>query len=89
MSYVLTYKVESGENNFDGNSMHRCLDVIELEKTLSSFKKHKLMKKQTNKKTTKKRTYEKQTYEKTNLHVVSGSLTTYTTPELDLIVASP
>ena len=28
----------------------------------------------------------KQTYEITNLRVASGSLTTYTTPELDLIV---
>ena len=30
-----------------------------------------------------------QTYENTNLHVASGFLTTYATPELDLIVASP
>ena len=42
MSYVLTYKFESGENNFDGNSMHRCPDVIELEKTLSSFTRQRL-----------------------------------------------
>ena len=45
MSNVWTYKFESGENNFDGNSMHRCLDVIELEKTLSSFIKMTVFKK--------------------------------------------
>ena len=67
----------------------------------TNLQKHKHMKKHTYEKTnlqknkptknkpTKNKPTKIRTYENTNLHVAFGFLTTYPTPELDLIVASP
>ena len=37
MSSAWTYKIDVGENNLDGKSMHRFFDFFELEKTFASF----------------------------------------------------
>ena len=54
----------------------------------TNIQNHKHTKSQTYK-NTNIQAYKKQTYENANLCVASSSLTTYTTLELDLIVASP
>ena len=37
MSSAWTYKIDVGENNLDGKSMHRFFEFSELEKTFASF----------------------------------------------------
>ena len=38
MSSAWTYKIDVGENNLDGKSMHRFFEFFELEKTFASFR---------------------------------------------------